>query len=602
MINHLTIQRLKQYDRVGRATPPSTPTPDDLSAFNALATSLSGVSTAMTSLVTDQALLTKGTGRLINIAQNLTKTYIDAAKELLWLEKRNEALTKTFGLTIKQAGDYGAQLDDLSVGFKKGGASIRVYAENLKTVIGNFKLGTKISTDFSTKLLRTQEIITDSLGLSAEQAANYELFAAGANKDGTELLVTTNAIAKEIEIQTGQQGLFKDITADVADLTADLQIQYSRIPGSLEIATVKAKALGLSVDKLNKAGANLLNIESSIGQELEYQLLSGRRLITNQGKSITNEYRVAQLRGDASKQADLMNEILEKEGDTLENNLFARQQMSQLLGTDEASLARALQKKKILEKIGGGALFELSGQALYDAAKGLGTSAEDLAALADSQETRSTEKILSSIEDKLITQGVRINIGAGQGDLASQLSSTMTQNASDIGQVIQASGPAIAKSVAVVETAVNVVGTLADITTDLAAAFKTGGWAAVLTEAGKKIGNSTLLGTSNQPLAIGSSYMTAETISVNGINERAKGGPVAASTPYIVGEVGPELFVPNSSGTIIPNNQMTTNGGSADVTALANAIVAAFQSGVKLYVTTDPTFSGGVMNQGRYSS
>ena len=602
MINHLTIQRLKQYDRVGRATPPSTPTPDDLSAFNALATSLSGVSTAMTSLVTDQALLTKGTGRLINIAQNLTKTYIDAAKELLWLEKRNEALTKTFGLTIKQAGDYGAQLDDLSVGFKKGGASIRVYAENLKTVIGNFKLGTKISTDFSTKLLRTQEIITDSLGLSAEQAANYELFAAGANKDGTELLVTTNAIAKEIEIQTGQQGLFKDITADVADLTADLQIQYSRIPGSLEIATVKAKALGLSVDKLNKAGANLLNIESSIGQELEYQLLSGRRLITNQGKSITNEYRVAQLRGDASKQADLMNEILEKEGDTLENNLFARQQMSQLLGTDEASLARALQKKKILEKIGGVALFELSGQALYDAAKGLGTSAEDLAALADSQETRSTEKILSSIEDKLITQGVRINIGAGQGDLASQLSSTMTQNASDIGQVIQASGPAIAKSVAVVETAVNVVGTLADITTDLAAAFKTGGWAAVLTEAGKKIGNSTLLGTSNQPLAIGSSYMTAETISVNGINERAKGGPVAASTPYIVGEVGPELFVPNSSGTIIPNNQMTTNGGSADVTALANAIVAAFQSGVKLYVTTDPTFSGGGMNQGRYSS
>jgi hypothetical protein len=601
MINHLTIQRLKQYDRIGRATPPSTPTPDDLSAFDALATSISGVGTAMTSLVSEQSLLTKGTGRLINIAQNLTNTYINAAKELLWLEKRNEALTKTFGLTIKQAGDYGAQLDDLSVGFKKGGASIRVYAENLKTVIGNFKLGTKISTDFSTKLLRTQEIITDSLGLSAEQAANYELFAAGANKDGTELLVTTNAIAKEIEIQTGQQGLFKDITADVADLTADLQIQYSRIPGSLEIATVKAKALGLSVDKLNKAGANLLNIESSIGQELEYQLLSGRRLITNQGKSITNEYRVAQLRGDASKQADLMNEILEKEGDTLENNLFARQQMSQLLGTDEASLARALQKKKILEKIGGGALFELSGQALYDAAKGLGTSAEDLAALADSQETRSTEKILASIEDKLITQGVRINIGAGQGDLVSQLSSTMTQNASDIGQVIQASGPAIAKSVAVVETAVNVVGTLADITTDLAAAFKTGGWAAVLKEAGDKIGNSTLFGTSNEPLAIGSGYITAETISVSGIKPMAKGGSVAASTPYVVGEVGPELFVPNSSGTIIPNNQMATNGGSADVTSLANAIVAAFQSGVKLQVTTDPTFSGGGMNQGRYS-
>lgn len=34
---------------------------------------------------------------------------------------------------------------------------------------------------------------------------------------------------------------------------------------------------------------------------------------------------------------------------------------------------------------------------------------------------------------------------------------------------------------------------------------------------------------------------------------RASGGPVSANTPYIVGERGPELFVPNSGGTIIPN-------------------------------------------------
>lgn len=41
--------------------------------------------------------------------------------------------------------------------------------------------------------------------------------------------------------------------------------------------------------------------------------------------------------------------------------------------------------------------------------------------------------------------------------------------------------------------------------------------------------------------------------------ERAAGGPVGANRPYLVGEVGPELFVPNQSGQIIPNNQL---GGS----------------------------------------
>jgi tape measure domain-containing protein len=33
---------------------------------------------------------------------------------------------------------------------------------------------------------------------------------------------------------------------------------------------------------------------------------------------------------------------------------------------------------------------------------------------------------------------------------------------------------------------------------------------------------------------------------------RAAGGPVAGGTPYVVGERGPELFVPGSSGTIVP--------------------------------------------------
>jgi tape measure domain-containing protein len=38
---------------------------------------------------------------------------------------------------------------------------------------------------------------------------------------------------------------------------------------------------------------------------------------------------------------------------------------------------------------------------------------------------------------------------------------------------------------------------------------------------------------------------------------KAAGGPVAGGTPYVVGEKGPELFVPGASGTIIPNDAMS---------------------------------------------
>jgi lambda family phage tail tape measure protein len=49
---------------------------------------------------------------------------------------------------------------------------------------------------------------------------------------------------------------------------------------------------------------------------------------------------------------------------------------------------------------------------------------------------------------------------------------------------------------------------------------------------------------------------------------RAEGGPVKGNQPYIVGEKGPELFVPPGAGKIIPNNQM---GSNAVATGAVNA-------------------------------
>jgi hypothetical protein len=46
------------------------------------------------------------------------------------------------------------------------------------------------------------------------------------------------------------------------------------------------------------------------------------------------------------------------------------------------------------------------------------------------------------------------------------------------------------------------------------------------------------------------------------IPKMAKGGMVKANSPYIVGEVGPELFVPSSGGRIVPNNKLGGGGGN----------------------------------------
>lgn len=67
-----------------------------------------------------------------------------------------------------------------------------------------------------------------------------------------------------------------------------------------------------------------------------------------------------------------------------------------------------------------------------------------------------------------------------------------------------------------------------------------------------------------------------------GIQPRADGGPVTGGRPYIVGENGPELFVPGMSGGIIPNSGVTGGGNVININMPAGSsgddIVRALQN------------------------
>ena len=58
---------------------------------------------------------------------------------------------------------------------------------------------------------------------------------------------------------------------------------------------------------------------------------------------------------------------------------------------------------------------------------------------------------------------------------------------------------------------------------------------------------------------------------------RARGGPVTKNGSFVVGEKGPELFVPKRSGTIIPNDKLA-GGGSTNISVNVDASGSSVQS------------------------
>ena len=384
--------------------------------------------------------LNRGVSAQIGFNKSLIDTYVEAAAKSMVFENRNKELNKTFGISSGGAANLSQTIHKLANAHGFAGAQAIAYAVSIKKMLPTFDQQSIKGAKTAESLQRIQHVLTTNLGLTEDATEAYTLYASKNGKNADTTMAFASALAGALGDTDGSMGYMKQAIEGIAAAGAETQLQFGKIPGNLEIATIKAKALGLTLDELAETGNHLLDIESSIGQELEYQLLSGHRLVGNekasaelQGKSLTNAYREATLRGNMSDAASTLNTILEQEGEVLENNLFAREQMAGLLGIEEGQLSRALQKKKLLSSDDGlRVLMNLDGTELEKAAGAMLKSGEmsqeafdELSALND---TRTTDDImkqqLTVAAESLVT--LQSMLKDGQKNQVDSLRATLT--------------------------------------------------------------------------------------------------------------------------------------------------------------------------------
>jgi len=329
-----------------------------------------------------------GLNKNLAVNRELIKIQTESAKATLVFEQRNAKLNKTFGIGVEMAAKYSQvyaqHADALGITHKQAIS----YAGSINNIVTSVNILGKAREREYKNLLAIQNVLVTKMGLDAKSAEEFTYYAGQQGKHAAQQLKATELAAQKMDQALGTNNSFLVITEEIGKSSASTQLQFGRMGGSLELAAIKGRNLGLTLDQVSSIGNKMLNIESSIGDELEYQMLSGKRLIGDKkaanglaGKSLTNAFREAALMGDANKQADALNAILEQEGETLTNNVMARQQMAKLLGMEENQLARALQKKKLLESMGADEkLFQLGGkefQAAIERMRDAGQATDD---------------------------------------------------------------------------------------------------------------------------------------------------------------------------------------------------------------------------------
>lgn len=308
------------------------------------------------------ASLNIGLATFNNIQKDLNGSIVDMVRSITLFEERESELTKTFKVGTAELALRTLAYTDLQKTLKASNSEMARYRANMEENSAfSGKLFTqqiKAGNAYIKSQITAQHYLAKNTNLTDEQIQSLELYSAGAGRTLDRQITATDAMAESIAGTTdnmdtlvAKSQINESILAGIANLSADIRTQYKGIGGNLENAVLKSKRLGISMEQLHNTGKGLLDIEASVGKELEYQLLSGQRL-TKQGKSLTDAYRQATLTGDMDKQADIMKDVLETQQEVLNGtNFAAKEALAATLNMSLKDLMHMKEKKDLQDKI-----------------------------------------------------------------------------------------------------------------------------------------------------------------------------------------------------------------------------------------------------------
>ena len=197
----------------------------------------------------------------------------------------------------------------------------------------NSQLGT--AAVFSGELLGTFSKLTKIVGLSAESAGSL---AQQALISGQELrTVQENALGASYALQqsTGIALNMNSLLEETGKVTGQVRMNLGANPTLIMEAVTKAKLLGMTIDDLASSSRQLLDFESSIGAELEAELLTGKQLNLERARALA-------LQGDLVGVAD---EIAKQNINFTEfgkMNVLQQEALAKAVGMTADSLSDAL--------------------------------------------------------------------------------------------------------------------------------------------------------------------------------------------------------------------------------------------------------------------
>ena len=281
------------------------------------------------------------------------------------LDTTTEKVAQNLGISFHEAAGMNSQFSQIA----QDSNNIFVTTEGIAN--SQIELSKALGTNamFTSEMLQTQTELTHQLGLSAETGG--EIAKLGLLTGKTSKEIAANVMGQSVAMNAANKTAIteKSILQEVAKLSSSIQLSMGNNPIALAEAVQTAKQFGMELSKVDGIANSLMNFEQSISNELEAELLLGKNLNLEKARTAALNNDLATVAEEIAKQAGSAAEFTAM-------NRIQQEALAKAVGMSKEDLAKSLQSKEILAKLGG---KDVDLQAAYNRLKEEGFSQEEIA-------------------------------------------------------------------------------------------------------------------------------------------------------------------------------------------------------------------------------
>ena len=265
------------------------------------------------------------------------------AKGADFLGKRIMANADQAELLHDKFGGSEKSIQNLKSGLKELGSNTKIVGANQEDVNASFDV---LQKEFGTAVINNQELIdgqillTKKIGMSAEQASNFRGQSVLTGVSVKDNLATIELQTKEFNEMAGTSFSIHEVQQDVADVSMETLAAYKGQSKQLTVAVLQAKKLGMTLDQAADHTKHLLDFESSIHEEMEANVLTGKHINLNEARRL-------RLNGDS---AGAMAETLKQVGsyeEFVNQDVLSQEAVAKAAGMTVEELMKTYKQQKI---------------------------------------------------------------------------------------------------------------------------------------------------------------------------------------------------------------------------------------------------------------